>query len=322
MPENPLSKLVTPRYPTAAVGLESSNATVIMLERRRRENFTLRRAAAVALPESLVRPGFEEQNVADISELADALAQLAQGAGLARQRKWSVALPEASTRTTILTLESAPASRVELEEVLRWKTERGFGVPLDELRVSRERLAPDAQGRARYLATAMRATVLDEYESVFAQLGWRAGMMLPRHIGEAQWLHRSEPRGGHGGDALLISSHSEGFTAVLLHNAQPLVARSVICEAGDCDDELYRLLLFYRDRIAPAGNGTQIQTIERLLVMGDGFGAGRVGEIVNETLGVNLRELEAEDVGLTLPVSDFGFDQIAAPAGLATLAWQ
>ena len=316
---NPLSKLISPRLPANALGLEGGGAVVVLLERRRRDGFALRRAATITLPGALVRPGFEERNIADTNELADALAELVTSAGLARQRKWSVTLPEATTRTAILTLESAPASRAELEEILRWKMERAFGAPLEELRVSRERLPPDAQGRARYLATGTHASVITEYEIVFAALGWRSGLILPRHVGEMRWLVRD---GARRSDALLISSHVEGFTAVLMRHTQPLIVRSVMCDAEDRDDELYRLLLFYRDRLASAEDGTQIQTIERLLVVGDGFGKDHVSEVVNETLGLNLRALGPAEVGLNLPPGELSFDTIAAPAGLATLAWE
>jgi hypothetical protein len=310
----PLTKLISPRFPSSAVGLESGSASVVLLEHRRRDGFALRRAATIALPAGVVQPSFDEQNITNTREVIDALSELVTSAGLARQRKWSAALPEASTRTIILTLESAPASRAELEEVLRWKTERGFGASLEELRVARDRLAPDAQGRARYLATAMRESVVAEYEAIFAALGWRTGLILPRHVGEARWLTKS----GTHGDGLLVSSHAEGFTALLVRGTQPLVVRSVMCDPEDRDDELYRLLLFYRDRLAPVDEG---QTITRLLVVGDGFGKDHVSNIMNETLGVNLPALRPEDVGLNLPSSDLSFDAIAAPAGLATLAW-
>src|SRR5918998_6015717 len=190
-----LSKLVNPRFPANAVGIESDSASVVLLEHRRRNGYALRRAATIALTQGLVQPNFDDRNITNIRELADTLAELVSSAGLMRQRKWSAALPEAATRTVILTLESAPASRAEMEEVLRWKIERGFGARLEELRVSRERLNADAQGRPRYLASAMHESVIAEYESVFAALGWRAGLILPRHVGEVRWLARSNGRG-------------------------------------------------------------------------------------------------------------------------------
>jgi hypothetical protein len=54
--------------------------------------------------------------------------------------------------------------------------------------------------------------------------------------------------------------------------------------------------------------------------MGGLLNKQRVAEIAQETLGVSLRPLSAHDVGLTIP-GDLPFDLIAAPAGLARLAW-
>lgn len=308
------SKLISPRFPPAALGLESGNATVVHLDRGR-NGYSIRRAATVALPANLLRPSFDEQNITDANTLVGLLSEVALSAGLGKQRKWSVALPEAATRAAILTLESAPASRAELEEVLRWKYERAFGAGQDELRVSRERLSQDAQGRQRYLAVGVRLAVLDEYEAIFDAMGWRAGLILPRHQGEARWV------AAQGGDSLVISSHTEGFTALVLHDRQPAIVRSVMCEAEDRDDELYRLLLFYRDRTATNGEAATSHALDRLLVVGEGFDKEHVGELVRETLETRPRILESTDVGLVLPSKDLSFDALAAPAGLATLAW-
>jgi hypothetical protein len=310
------NKLVRPRFPSSALGLERSDATAVYLERGR-NGYSIKRAATATLPEGLIHPGFDEQNITDANALVQLLSELALSAGLGKQRKWSVSLPEATTRAAILTLESEPASRPELEEVLRWKYERSFGAPQEELRVSRDRLAPDAQGRQRYLATGIRLSILEEYEGVFDALSWRTGLILPRHQGEARWITGN----GASGDGLLISSHAEGFTALMLRDKQPVIARSVLCEAEDRDDELYRLLLFYRDRVISAETGGGHPHLDRLLVVGEGFDKEHVSEIVNETLEVNLRALGPLEVGLALPSSELRFDALAAPAGLATLAW-
>src|SRR5581483_5855991 len=74
-------------------------------------------------------------------------------------------------------------------------------------------------------------------------------------------------RNGNQGDGLLLTAHDEGFTAVLMRGNRPLTLRSVFCDASECDDELHRLLLFYRDRVAA---GAQHDTsVSRLLVVGD-----------------------------------------------------
>jgi hypothetical protein len=146
-------------------------------------------------------------------------------------------------------------------------------------------------------------------------LGWRAGLILPRHLGEAQWLVRN----GTIGDSLLLSKSSQGFTGVIFRDKHPLIIRTVTCTEDEFEDEFYRLLLFYRDRTAPeVGAG---QGLTRLMIIGEGITKQRAGDIVQETTGADLRPLEAEELGLQLPSREFNFDSIAAPAGLATMSW-
>jgi hypothetical protein len=318
---NPLAKITRPRLPSTAVGLSGESAALVSLDRRR-DTLVVKRAGLVPLPEGLLRPGFDEANVSDATELANILNNLAASAGLAKRSRWSVALPEAATRTAILTLESAPASRAESEEMVRWKTERTFGASADELRVSRQRLRPDAQGRVRYLATAIRVPVLAEYESVFDALGWRAGLILPRHMGEQGWLTR---RHAFDSDSLLVSSHAEGFTAALLRGGEPLLVRSIACDPEDRADELYRFLLFYRDRLRAPGEGDDGDAhgvaVGQMLVAGQGLEEPQAAAIVEETLASRPRLLRSEDVRLSLPSPELSFAQLAAPAGLAALAF-
>jgi Tfp pilus assembly PilM family ATPase len=313
---NLLSRLVDPRYPATAIGLEKGVASVIHLERIKGAACKLRRAATFNIAESLVRPGFDETNIEQPGQVSAVLNELAASAGLLKQKRWSMSLPEATTRTLVLTMESQTQSAAELQEVLKWKVERGFGAPIEELSISKERLQKDSQGRDRYLVIAVRKSVLAEYEAVLESLGWRAGLILPRHLGEAQWLVKN----GSAGDSLLLSGSSQGFTGVIFRDKHPLIVRTVTCAEEEFEDEFYRLLLFYRDRSVPEG-ATAGQTLTRLMVIGEGITKQRAGEIVNETTGGDLRPLEAEDLGLQLPSRDFSFDSIAAPAGLATLSW-
>jgi len=76
--------------------------------------------------------------------------------------------------------------------------------------------------------------------------------------------------------------------------------------------------LFYRDRVGTPADPT---SVERLLVIGERVDKERVIEIAREAFGSNLKPLNADDVGLLVPSNNLDFDAIAAPAGLARLAW-
>ena len=167
---NLLSRLIDPWYPATAIGLEKGVASVVQLERVKGSVCKLRRAATFNIAESLVRPNFEETNIESPPQVAAVLSDLATSAGLMRQKRWSLSLPEATARTLVLTLESPAQSAGELQDVLRWKIERGFGVPVDELSISKERLQKDPQGRERYLVIAVKKSILAEYEAVLDSL--------------------------------------------------------------------------------------------------------------------------------------------------------
>jgi Tfp pilus assembly PilM family ATPase len=314
------SKLIHPQYPTTALGLEKESAAVVQLQKAGRGQFRLRRAATIDMPDYLLNPSFDEKNINDSKEFAEVLIELTMSAGLGRQRKWSVALPEATTRSVVMTMETKPSSHNELEEVLQWKIERAFGASYGELRVSRNKLSPDSKGQERYLAVGIKHDVLAEYESIFETLGWHAGLILPRYFGESRWLEMMTEKKTDE-DSLLISSHNKGFTAMLIGNAQPVVIRSVLCE-DDYDDELYRFLLFCRDRVFDKDAATTPRSLQSFLLVGHGFTKERVKQIVSETLGTKPRALDADDVGLVnLLSSRMAFDEVAAAAGMATLAW-
>lgn len=307
------NKLTQPHFPRAAAGLRREGVSVVSLGRTGRA-FSLRRAATIELTLDILQPSFDEANVLQPDELLAALREAATEAGLQTQKRWSISLPADAARMNILTLESEPKTQKERAEVLNWKAERTFGTNPDQLRLAYQQLAPDANKRSRYFAVAVRLDVLSEYEELFDNLGWQVGLILPRHLSEMQWLMMS-PKAKTSGDALLVSSQSDGFTAMLLRNQQPTIVRSILCEPEEREDELYRLLLYYRDRLA-----NENSTLDKFLVIGEGFGEERLEEISNETLGHNLQALHAADVGLMFPENEMRFEDIAAPAALASLA--
>lgn len=310
------SSITTPNYPNSALGIEDGRITAVSLQGQGRGSFAIRQAATVDLPPGLLKPSFLEKNITDSFEFSSYLREAAESAGLLSQKRWSVALPSNTARTAILVLDSEPASKQETEEILDWKAEQNFGAPAVALRIAKEKISPDATGRSRYFATAVTLAVIDEYETQFESLGWKAGLILPRAVGEANWLADKSDKS----DSLLISETNDGFTGLLLRGGEAAVVRSVTCTPDEVDDEIYRLLMFYNDRFGGGEDGNSL--LRRLLVVGSDLAPAKVQNIASEALGRVLNVLSPEDVGLSLPGSGLRFNDLAAPAGLAALGFR
>jgi Tfp pilus assembly PilM family ATPase len=308
-----LNKIINPNFPKTAIGLDKNRVTVVGLRKQGR-GFALKQAGTIEMPDGILRPGFAESNILNLEALAAHLSEATEAAGLRNNKKWSISLPSATARSGILTLDVKPASKAEAEEVLKWKAERNFGATTADMRVSYLPLSPDDNGKVRYLGTAVRYNVLDEYEDLFRAMGWHVGLILPRPVAETRWLTEAGKRA----DAMLISSQSDGFNAVLVHKGEPGVVRSIICTPDEREDEIYRLMMFYRDRVAKDHSGN---VLGNLLLVGRDFNTKRVTEIGAETLGEAPVLLRPEEVGLEIPVGSINFEEVAAPAGLASLSW-
>lgn len=306
------SFLSEPNYPNAAIGIESDAITAIALERQGKGAFGVKQVATVPLAAGIVMPSFLDVNISNTHQFSEVLEEAVASAGLLKQKRWSVALPSSTARTAILTLEAEPAQKSEADEILDWKAEQSFGAPAVDLRISRQSIARDRDGRARYFATAIKLSVIDEFENVFERLGWKVGLILPRAVSETNWLLGTDDAG----DAMLISGQSDGFTALILRGNEPTVVRSVTCDANEIDDEIYRLLMFYNDRYAREMGST----LDRLLVTGRYIVPAKVMEIAADALDHATSILSSDEVGLQLPDRNFSFDELAAPAGLAALA--
>ena len=302
-----------PTFPRAALGLECDSVTALALQREGRGRYGVKQAATIEMPNSLITPSFLDRNVHGWEQLQVILEEAVVAAGLVKQKNWSVSLPSNTARSAILTLDSGPKS--ESSEVLDWKAEQSFGAPAAELRINRTKIANDREGRVRYFATAVKLSVIDEYETVFESLGWKAGLILPKAVSEARWILDD----GHKADSLLLSQQDDGFTALLLRGAEPVVIRSVTCADNEVDDEIYRLLMFYNDRFAKRDPEA---FLDRLMVVGKNFVPDRIRQISEEALGAAIRILSPDELGLNVPVGSLNFDELAAPAGLAAMGWR
>jgi hypothetical protein len=303
--------LTAPAIPRLAMQIGDQYVAMVELRRQGRL-FEPRRLAVARLPEGLVQPDFTKPNITDEGLLADHLQRTAAQAGVSGAPHLTLALPEASAKSLIISLETVPESHTELQQMLEWKTERSLGQPFADLRVCQKRLAQSG-GRSHWLMVAAASEVISQYERVLAAIGWQAGLIVPQHLGAAQLLMRSRVVQ----DQALVSLSESGLAVVVVRGAEPILVRSMLCEPQEREDEFYRLMVFYRDHLLPAGTGG---ALNRILTIGTANEQERFQGVLGEALDTVPQNLNPTSVGLNL---DAGapFPRFAAAAGLSTLGW-
>lgn len=305
-----LSKLTRPHVPRAACLLDAGECAVAEV-RRRADRFALEAAARDTIPEGLLAPSFDERNILNMDALAEAVDATVRRAGLGRRQRWSLLLPEAAVKSLVVSFETTPASRAELTEMLNWKIERMVGMPASDLRISRQFVG--AGGTPRFLAVAGLATVLDEYEALVATLGWQVGLLVPRYFGEAAWFDWDTGPG----DKLLIGSRGPMMTAAVVRDGELILVRTLDGDPSRFADEIYRLALFYRDRVA---DSPEEAWVSKVLIHGPVDGA-RVAATVADAIGHEPAIYSPYPEALDVDASSLLEPGLLAAAGMATQHW-
>jgi Tfp pilus assembly PilM family ATPase len=301
--------LAAPKLPGASVAISETHLALIALRFRKGE-FELQNLGVLRLPPGLINASFTEPNVVDEKALIELLKRTSTQAGMDRVKALSASLPAGSARSVVISLDSVPTNRSELAQMVEWKTERSLGQKISDLRVSYRRLR-DLNGRSQWIVSAAHQDVIGQYERVFAGLGWQVGLIVPQHLGEAQWLLRS----GIEEDQVVLSLNARGFEAVIVRGDEPLLVREVVCPLGEREDEFYRLMAFYRDRLLPDESAVPLN---RMLTIGDQDEQHKFGELLSSALEKDTVSLAPQHIGLKLDPRA-PFNHFAAAGGLATM---
>jgi Tfp pilus assembly PilM family ATPase len=288
------------------ISLSISETHLALVELRSRGgDLEARHLGVMQLPAGVVVPHFTEPNIPNESTFIDYLNRTAQQADLTRARKLMVTLPETSAHSFVIVLESVPNSRAELEQMIEWKAERQLGTKAADMKISSRQLET---GSGTWLVSSIHRKVLEQYERIFAQMNWQAGVIVPQHLGEAQWLMRA----GLTEDQVMVSTNPRGFVVVITRGDEPLLVREVYCSASEAEDEFFRLMIYYRDRLKSAAG------VSRLLVIGSNDEQERFRRTLESALETRPVTLNPQSIGFNLEATA-PFNRLAAAAGLASM---
>jgi hypothetical protein len=255
---NLLDFFTQPQLPPRALSIGRKEIAVADV-RWKKGNLVVNRAAVGVVPDGAIEPSFDGINVKNKAELTKALGKVIEAAGLARQKKWSVVIPQAVCRTFILDLDQAPARKKELAQVIEWKVERFVGVAASELTVAVQALSSAGTTR-RFLVVVALNEAVAAYESACSGLGLQVGHLVPTNVAEAGWLLMKAGEG----DAMLVSLEGDLLSMVFSRDREVLATRAVTCSPESVADEIHRTLVYYQDKLSgdavqpqPSGEGVE-----------------------------------------------------------------
>jgi hypothetical protein len=308
---NAWNYLTSPIFPSTSLAIRDNYLALIKLQYRNKI-FEPRNLGVLKLPAGLLRAGFTELNIADVPTFKEQLKKTLKLAGITDLKALSVTLPNRSSRSMVVSFDALPEKREELGQMIEWKVERTFGHKFSDLRVNYTRLT-DLDGRPQWVVSAAHEKVIAQFESCFEELGWEVGLIVPQHMGEAQWLIRSRIDE----DQAVVSLNDNGFDTVIVRRGQPFMVRNVDCPVAERENEFFRLMVFYRDRLQPAD--PQL-AINRVLTIGNAVEQRRYRDILSSALEKQVVSLAPKQLGLRID-PNAPFVNFAAAGGLATMAW-
>ena len=123
--------------------------------------------ALIPLAQGTVEPSFDKGNIRQPGLLAETVMEAAKGLRVS-DGDISLLIPDLSFRVFLLSLDSLPPSRSELESLIRWKVKKQMPLLPEDVRISYEVVNLDKP--RRLLVLMARSAVIREYESFFAKM--------------------------------------------------------------------------------------------------------------------------------------------------------
>ncbi len=300
--------LSAPPMPHTSLAVTPSHVAIVEMQKRG-GNLIPKKLGVQNFRDGLVVPSLTEINITREAEFIDLLRGIADQSGFGKKPNLSLSLPEGSARSLVVNLDQKPTTHTELTQMIEWKMTRTTNIKASEMRMDFQELRHEG-GQPRWLVSAVNMNVIQQYERLLDQLGWRAGVVLPQHIGEAQWLLRN--RLDDNQDQVMVSVNPNGFVVVIVRGEEPLLIREITCEAKEREDEFYRLMIFYKDKYAPS------QSLKNMLVLGEPNEQVIFSQALSSALQDHPQKLSPATLGLSLEPSA-PFNRFAAAAGLASV---
>jgi Tfp pilus assembly PilM family ATPase len=230
----------------AVVTARGSDATV--------QSFAFEPLAAGALVPSLMG-----QNVVDRAAVVAAIRAVVDRIG--RPKRVALIVPDLATRVSLVRFDQVPASRDDLDQLIRWQIKKSAPFPIEDASLTWTPGAQSAEGYEFVVALARRDTIR-EYETACESAGLHAGLVDLSTFSVVNCFLS----GGRvpTGDWLVVQMRSDYTSIAIMRGADVIFFRNKAEGEGDTlGDLVHQTTMYYQDRLSGQG-------FTRVLVGGTG----------------------------------------------------
>jgi hypothetical protein len=253
-----------PPYPPVALQLGSSEAVLVRLKRKRRGQPLLEAHQTRPIPERIMPASIFQPIPAASGELTAKLQELFEASGT-RPGRVSLILPDNLAKISLVPLPERPASRKQLDELVRSKMRRAVPFKLEDARISYQVLGGSGR-EVSVLVMLIRRALVERLEEALSSVGARAGLIdicTPNLINLCRGP--MEAASANGGDVALLNCANNYFSLVILRNEQLIFFRCKTFAVerepdrepnGALAREIASSFSYYREKLAGQGVGT------------------------------------------------------------------
>ena len=198
----------------------------------------------------------------------EALARM--GEDRPKRSKTALVIPDYAVRMAILDFEEFPDSEEERGALLRFRLRKSVPFHIEEAQLSYS-IQMQKAGRVEVLTVVMARPILQEYEAIFQDAGFRVGLVMPSAIAALPLCETNE--GGKQGITLLAKLSGPILSVLLIEQGRIRLIRCLDLaeEEADLPGEPTRAVMPLLQQTLAFAEDQLGQTVSKVLLCG--FGA-------------------------------------------------
>ncbi len=262
---------------------------------------------ARSLPPGSLAPALAAPNVIHAAAVREAISDALAAVG-SRSRDVTVVVPDATVRIVLLDFEELPERRQDSDPVVRFRLKKSLPFEADDAALSYDvrrtsssaaARAAEASGAIRVIAAVAPAAIRAEYESLFRDIGYSPGVLLPSMLAALGAVEADSP-------TLALKVDLNSTSVAIVQGRDLLLYRTLEnAHGGRLDpaalaDDLYSSLVFFQDNYG--------MKVERIL-LGGLASAQEIGAALEAQTGARVSDLVSE--------SQVGSERTLAPSLMA-----